>query len=185
MLVDFINPLDFPTAAALARRALPAARATRGLLDLFRRRQGLTVFANDNFQSWERSFVDLVQRCRERGGAPAGLVEALAPDPRDVALLKPRHSAFYGTALEFILQEQQVRTVVLAGVSADSCVTFTALDAFVRGYQLWVPRDCIAGESAAVERSACEHLERVAKAVTVPVGVGLDAALAAAQRRYR
>lgn len=185
MLVDFVNPLDFDSGAVLARRALPAARATRPLLDRFRAHRGLTIFANDNFQTWERSFDDLVGQCGAGGGAGAALVAALDPGQRDIALLKPRHSAFYGTALEFILQEQQVRTLVLAGIAADSCVTFTALDAFVRGYQLWIPRDCVAGESAAIERKALAHLERVAKAVTPPVAEGLDSALSAAEDRHR
>jgi len=87
-----------------------------------------------------------------------------------------------------LLSFAQVRTLVLAGVAADSaadsCITFTALDAYVRGYQFWIPRDCVAGESARVERTALDHLARVARAVTDPARFALDAALALAQRRH-
>ena len=77
-----------------------------------------------------------------------------------------RHSAFYGTPLEFMLEEIGAKTLILAGVAADACITITALDAHVRKFKLWVPRDCVAAQSPAYTRAALAHLGRVADAST-------------------
>jgi len=154
------------------------------MLDEFRRHHGLTIFANDTFRSWKLGLDDLVVECRNKGGVPRALADVVAPGKADVVLLKPRHSAFYGTALEFIREEHKVETLVLAGIAADFCIAFTALDAFVRGYRLWVPSDCVAASSAAAERRALEHMARIAKAVIRPGSFGLDRALAEAGERH-
>jgi hypothetical protein len=44
----------------------------------------------------------------------------------------------------------------------------TAHDAYVRQFNLWVPRDCVASGSAAYTRAALTQLQRVVNAVTVP-----------------
>lgn len=83
-------------------------------------------------------------------------------------MLKPRHSAFYGTPLDFLLDEIGARRLVLAGLTADSCVMFTAHDAYLRDYALWIPRDCVAAPQARHARAALEHMARVLKATTSP-----------------
>lgn len=91
----------------------------------------------------------------------------LAPQAGDWSLLKPRHSAFYRTPLEFMLEELGARTLILTGVSADTCITMTAHDAHVRKFAVWVPRDCVASADPAHARSALDQLERATGASTV------------------
>ena len=64
-------------------------------------------------------------------------------------MLKPRHSAFYGTPLEFLLSELGTRLLVIAGLETDQCVLCTAQDAYMRKFKLWVPRNCVASRSSA------------------------------------
>ena len=58
------------------------------------------------------------------------LADLLVPEPDDVTILKPRHSAFYGTALEFLLDDSGITTLALTGIAADSCVLFSAWTPF-------------------------------------------------------
>ena len=83
-------------------------------------------------------------------------------------MLKPRHSAFYGTPLQFMLEELRAQTLILTGVSADSCITITAHDAHVRMFDVWTPRDCVASTDPAYTHEALKQLKRVAKASTLP-----------------
>jgi nicotinamidase-related amidase len=122
------------------------------------------IYANDNFGRWESDFEAVVANCRERGGASARIVELLAPAAGDRSILKPRHSAFFGTPLEFLLDELGADTLVLTGISADSCIMFTAHDAYLRKYALWVPGDCVASEREVWRRGALAHMERTLKA---------------------
>ena len=59
-------------------------------------------------------------------------------------MLKPRHSAFYGTPLEFLLSELGTRRLVIVGLETDQCILCTAQDAYMRKFNLRVPRNCVA-----------------------------------------
>ena len=59
-------------------------------------------------------------------------------------MLKPRHSAFYGTPLEFLLSELGTNRLVITGLETDQCVLCTAQDAYMRKFSLRVPRNCVA-----------------------------------------
>ncbi len=168
VLVDFLNFMDFPTAPALAAHAVRAARHAARLKARLRRAGVPAIYANDNFGHWESDVDAIVATCRERGGAAAALAQLMAPQPGDRSVLKPRHSAFYGTPLDFLLDEIGARRLVLAGLTADSCVMFTAHDAYLRDYALWIPRDCVAAPQPRHTRAALDHMARVLKATTSP-----------------
>jgi nicotinamidase-related amidase len=121
-----------------------------------------------NFGRWESDFAGVVASCRRRGGASAAMADRLAPNADDRSVLKPRHSAFFGTPLEFLLDELGIEALVLAGLAADSCIMFTAHDAYLRKYDLWIPGDCVASERDLYRRQALAHMERVLKARVTP-----------------
>lgn len=168
LLVDFLNVMDFDTAEALAPHALKAAAKAAALKATLRRAGVPVIYANDNFGHWESDIHAVVETCRERGGAAGKLAALLAPEEGDRSVLKPRHSAFFGTPLDFLLEELEVRRLVLAGLTADSCIMFTAHDAYVRGYDLWIPGDCVAAAEPRHARASLEHMERVLKASVEP-----------------
>lgn len=164
LLVDFVNPLDFPGARALAPAAIEAARATARLRRSLRSTGAQVVYANDNYGVWRSDFHGLWQRCQRLSGAPAELARALAPRKSDFSILKPRHSAFYETPLDLLLRQLRCKKVILAGLAADSCVLATAMDAYLRGYAVWAPEDCVASESTEIRDQALALMQRVLKA---------------------
>jgi nicotinamidase-related amidase len=164
LLIDFINPLDFRHDRGFVRRAVGAAARAAGLKRRLKSRGVATVYANDNFGGWTRDFGELVRICADRRSPARGLAQRLAPEPDDYRVLKPRHSAFFGTPLEFLLEELGVTTLILAGIAADNCVLFSASDAYVRKYRLWVPRDCVVSLRDEDRLRSLEHMRRVLKA---------------------
>jgi nicotinamidase-related amidase len=168
LLIDFMNPLDFTGGPALAPRALRAAAHTARLKARLARSRVPVIYCNDNFGHWDSQFEAVVEHCRRIGGTPARLAALLTPQRADRSILKPRHSAFFGTPLEFLLDELGIERVVLTGLAADNCIMFTAHDAYLRKYDLWVPSDCVASERASYERNALAHMARVTKADVRP-----------------
>jgi nicotinamidase-related amidase len=67
------------------------------------------------------------------------------------------HSAFYMTPLEVLLQHLQVETLILTGLTSNSCITATAHDANMRGFDIYIPADC------SCARSAKEHTQALAQ----------------------
>jgi len=93
-----------------------------------------TIYANDNYGMWTSDFKALWKRCAELSGPPGLLAKAITPRAKDFSLLKPRHSAFYSTPLDILLTQLQCKRLVITGLAADSCVLFSAMDAYLRGY---------------------------------------------------
>ena len=168
LMVDFINPMQFAGAEDLAPWALPAARATAALKRHFAAAGERVIYVNDNFGQWRSDFRTLVAHCRRQGGSAAALVRQLTPGDDDLMVLKPRHSGFHATPLELLLKQLGARTLVITGLATDYCVMCTAMDAFVRGYRLWVPSDCTAAESAEKRDQALGWMHQALKADTRP-----------------
>lgn len=182
VLVDVFNPLDFDGARKLAPDAVRAAKAAASLAARCRQSRWPVVYANDNYGRWRSDFSDVMRRCLASGGASATIAALLRPEASDYSILKPRHSAFYGTPLEFLLDDLGVRTLVIAGIAADSCVLYTALDAHLRDYRVWVPRDAVAAETDDWRGRALKQIERAAKAWIGPSTDPLQHGVAEATR---
>ena len=168
LIIDMINDLDFPGGPDLLRHALTAARAIRGLKRRAAEAGVAAIYVNDNFGQWRSDFRQIVAHCGAEGGRGAPLVEVLVPEERDYFVVKPRHSGFFTTTLELLLNAIGANTLVLTGTAGDICVLFTANDAYMRGFRLIVPPDCVASESAEYNEQALSLMERRLKAELTP-----------------
>jgi nicotinamidase-related amidase len=83
-------------------------------------------------------------------------------------VLKPKHSGFYSTVLDTLLVYLRARRLILTGLTSERCLLFTANDAFLRDYELFVPRDCTAAIDEQDDAAAFRILERVLSADTTP-----------------
>lgn len=166
LLVDVINDLEFPGGRALLAPARAMAVRLAALRRWARRRGVACVFVNDNWGRWRADWRELVAACRRTTGWP--VVRQLLPRPDDYFVLKPRHSAFHATPLEFLLEQLEAERLIITGLSADSCVLFTAGDAYLRQYELIVPSDTTAAEKPSWHAAAMRHVARVLKADVRP-----------------
>jgi nicotinamidase-related amidase len=107
----------------------------------------LVVYVNDAVGRWRSDLPGLVRHCSRANARGASLVTALAPDPDDYCVLKPKHSGFFATPLDTLLQLLGTKRLILTGVSSDQCVLFTANDAYVRDLELVIPKDCISART--------------------------------------
>jgi nicotinamidase-related amidase len=164
LALDLITDFDFPDGPAVRRALARHAPAIRGLLDAAHAHRAPVIYANDNLGAWRSDAPGLIAHCIEPARPGASLVEQLAPAPDDEIILKPRHSAFYGTPLEDLLGDRKIDTLIVSGVSAESCVWMTACDAHTRGFRLVVPADTMAGVTARALRATLTGLEEVLSA---------------------
>ena len=163
LLVDVINDLEFPGGDQLLVHAEPMAAR----LAAFKRRvkgAGIpAIYANDNFGRWQSDFASLVRHCTEDSVRGRPVARLLVPEDDDYFVLKPKHSAFFATPLETLLAYLGVKTLILTGLTTDSCVTFTAADAFVRDFHVIVPDDCVTSIDPEDHRQALHRMTRAMK----------------------
>ncbi len=160
LLIDVVNDLDFPEGDQLLRYALPAARRIADLKARARREGVAVVYVNDNFGRWRSDFRAQVQHCLQDGVRGRPVVELLRPEEDDYFVLKPKHSGFFSTTLDTLLEYLGVRAVVAANI----CVLFTANDAYMRDFLLAVPADCVASNTKEENDHALDQMRRVLKA---------------------
>jgi nicotinamidase-related amidase len=159
LVIDMLNPYDHEDAEPLTEsveQALPA------IVDLRDRAAGaddvLTVYVNDNYERWDADRGDLVEQAL--GGERRDLIEPIVPDERVPFIFKGRHSIFYETGVAHLLHTQEVERIVLTGQVTEQCILYSALDAYLRGYEISVPRDAVAHIFEDMAGAALKMMER-------------------------
>lgn len=160
LLIDVLNDMAFEGGEALLPSAMAMADRLEALRREARRRGVPVVYVNDNFGRWRSERSDIVAHCLEQGVRGRPVVERLKPGAEDYFVMKPRHSGFYATPLDLLLRHLGADNLVITGITAESCVLFTAADAYVHGYGLVVPEDGV----ATIDREACAHALAVMRA---------------------
>lgn len=168
LLIDVINDLEFPEGDQLLRHAMPMARQIAALKARARRANVPVIYVNDNFGRWRSDFRARVEHCLRDGVRGRPVAELLRPEPDDYFILKPKHSGFFSTTLDLLLDYLRVRTVILTGMAANICVLFTANDAYLRDFHLAVPGDCVASNTEEENAYALGLMHKVLKADTRP-----------------
>jgi nicotinamidase-related amidase len=168
LLIDVINDFEFPRGEDLYERAKPIA-ANIAALKARAASEGVpAIYVNDNFGRWRSSFDDVLKHCLEEGVRGTPFVEQLVPAENDYFVLKPKHSGFYQTPLEILLKHLGAKRLILTGVSTNSCVLFTANDAYMRDMELAVPADCVAACECDEHECALRQMHEMLKADLAP-----------------
>lgn len=160
LLIDVLTTFQFPDGDAICKGALGIRDALVRLKARARKLNIPVLYVNDNFGDWRSEKEVLMGRCLEAKGAQ--FVRPLLPDSEDYFVLKPMHSAFYMTPLEVLLEHLQVETLILTGLTSNSCITVTAHDANMRGFEIFVPSDCSCARNAQEHTQALAQLEAMA-----------------------
>jgi nicotinamidase-related amidase len=166
LLIDVINHFEFPDGDKLLAKALPIAPRLARLKARARAAGMPIVYVNDNFGQWRSDLPKLLGYCLRPQSVGRRFVEQISPDKDDYFVLKPRHSAFYQTPLEILLEHLAASSLILCGLATNSCVVCTAHDAKMRNFGLFVPSDCSASLTAREHKQAIEHMKTMTDAVT-------------------
>ena len=166
LIVDVINDMEFEGGEDLLRHAMPVARRLSEFARKARQAGVPVVYINDNFGRWRSDFRALLDHCITSGTRGAPVARLLTPEESDYVVLKPKHSAFFSTTLDTLLEYLHAKTLIITGLTTDLCVLFTASDAHMRDFHLVVPSDCCAAESVERHETAMDLLRRNFRADT-------------------
>jgi nicotinamidase-related amidase len=153
IVVDMLNAYDHPDAEKLigpVREVLPTIE--RLIAD-----SDLTIYVNDNFGHWRSNRDELLERALD--GPHGELVEPIKPDDDALFVVKARHSIFYQTPLEYLLGQEGVDRVVITGQVTEQCILYSALDAYIRHFDVRVPCDAVAHIHADLADAALKMME--------------------------
>jgi nicotinamidase-related amidase len=163
LLIDVINDLAFDGSEALVDQA---ERMAIRLSTLKRRAAAAgipAIYINDNFGQWRSDFRRTVAHCTSRSSPGRRVSQRLRPTARDYFVLKPKHSGFFDTTLDTLLDALRIRRVILTGIAGNICVLFTANDAYMRELKIFAPADCIVSNTTAENDHALRQIHTVLK----------------------
>jgi nicotinamidase-related amidase len=180
LILDLISDFRFPDGDQVLRAALRIAPRIAELRQRCERAGIARIYVNDNVGRWRSDSGRLIEDCLHPQSPGAEVVAQIKPHESDYVILKPRHSAFYATPLEALLDHLGVQRLIVTGVSSHQCVLFTANDAHLRGLEVVVPSDCVAAPSVRETRFALRYFAQVLGAQVKPAK---QLRLSALQRR--
>jgi nicotinamidase-related amidase len=156
LVVDMFNTYDFQDGEKLLESAERAAPVIAGLIERAREEDVAVLYVNDNYGDWNASRDDLVERAL--AGPGGRFLEAIAPRDDTLMIHKARHSIFYQTPMEYLLSQEGFNRLVLTGQVTEQCILYSALDSYLRHFDIAVPEDAVAGIHQHLAESALEMM---------------------------
>ena len=175
IVVDMLNPYRHADAERLSAHVGDALPGIQTLLSRAAQVELPIVYVNDNYGDWNSSAGELAKNAL--AGAHPELVEPVLPPDGHSFVIKARHSIFYGTPLEYLLDQMAVDRLVLCGQVTEQCIFYSALDAHVRHFKVAAPTDGVAAIYEHLAEPALEMMERnlsaeLCRASECPLGEG-------------
>jgi nicotinamidase-related amidase len=158
LVIDMLNSYDHDEAEELTTSVEDMVGNVRELVRRARDEDVPVVYVNDNYGDWNSSVQELAQRACE--GERPDLVEPVLPPEGVSFVTKARHSIFYETPLEYLLDQLGAGRLVLTGQVTEQCIVYSALDAYVRHFQVVVPHDAVAHIHEDLADAALRMMER-------------------------
>ncbi|MDA0180161.1 cysteine hydrolase [Solirubrobacter phytolaccae] len=159
IVIDMLNTYDHEDGEALAESVREQLPQIVDLRDQAKAHEDvLLIYSNDNHDRWHAGRHDLVEQAM--AGKHPELIEPIAPTDPLPFIPKGRHSIFYQTAIDHLLRIEEVKRVVLVGQVTEQCVLYSALDAYLRGFDLVVPTDAVAHIDPGLAEAALRMMER-------------------------
>jgi nicotinamidase-related amidase len=152
IVVDVLNPYHHEDADTLVQSMRGVVDPIATLVGRARDEDVPVVYVNDNYGHWNSSSAELLETALD--GHHPELVEPLRPPDDASFVIKARHSIFYETPLEYLLRQLEVTRIVLCGQVTEQCILYSALDAYVRHFEVAVPQDGVAHIDAGLADAA-------------------------------
>ena len=167
LVVDMLNAYEHPDADLLIPNVEPTIEPLSMLLKRAHDTDDVdVVYVNDNYGDFTADHRDLVNAAL--AGRRPDLVGPIVPAPDTRMLTKVRHSAFYSTPLGYLLGRLGTERVIITGQVTEQCILYTALDAYVRHFDVVIPPDAVAHIDTELGAAALKMMEQNMAASLLP-----------------
>jgi nicotinamidase-related amidase len=173
LVIDMLNSYRHDDAGPLANSVTEIVGPLAALIEQARDRDDVDlIYVNDNYGDFATTRDDIVRQALH--GEHPELVKPILPDGDWPFLEKVRHSAFYATPLSYLLARLETKRIILTGQVTEQCILYSALDAYVRHFEVTVPADAVAPIHADLGKAALRMMESNMRASVVHAADCLD-----------
>jgi nicotinamidase-related amidase len=165
IVIDMLNRYEHEDAQLLSESVRAVLPRMAGVLEQAQHHDVPIVYVNDNYGDWSADRTELARRALD--GPNPDLVEPVLPPDSASFVTKARHTIFYETPLDYLLRSQGIQRVALVGQVTEQCILYSALDAYVRHYEVVVARDAVAHIDSDLAEAALQMMRRNMRAGVV------------------
>ncbi|HEX2284232.1 MAG TPA: isochorismatase family protein, partial [Mycobacterium sp.] len=123
LVIDMLNEYRHEDAETLVQNVEKIIDPLARLIETARGRHDIDlIYVNDNYGDFTAAFDDVVRSALD--GARPDLITPIAPDEQCLRVLKVRHSAFYASALDYLLGRLDARRLILTGQVTEQCILY-------------------------------------------------------------
>lgn len=167
LVIDMFNDYNHEDGKQLAANVAKIIDPLVGLVHNGERRNDVDlIYVNDNHGDFTADHSAIFATALD--GERPDLVKPLKPPDGSHILTKVRHSAFYSTSLDYLLVRLKAKRIVLTGQVTEQCILYTALDGYIRHYDVIVPPDAVAHIDEELGAAALKLMERNMSAQLLP-----------------
>ncbi|CAM4113460.1 pyrimidine utilization protein B [Mycobacterium basiliense] len=159
LVIDMFNDYRHPDAEQLATNVAAIIDPLVSLIGNAEHHGGVDlIYVNDNRGDFTADHHAIISAALD--GERPDLVRPLIPKSGCPTITKVRHSVFYSTALEYLLHRLNTRRVILTGQVTEQCILYSALDGYIRHYDVIVPPDAVAHIDNELGAAALKMMQR-------------------------
>ena len=167
LVIDMLNDYRHPDGEDLAHHVSFIVDPLVALVRDARKHADVDViYVNDNRGDFTADHASLARTALD--GAHPELVRPLVPAEEAMIVTKVRHSVFYSTALDYLLGRLGTRRLVLTGQVTEQCILYSALDGYIRHFDVVVPPDAVACIDPQLGQAALQMMQRNMDAELTP-----------------
>ena len=162
LIVDMVRDFTDPEGLVFYPENREILPRIRKVLELSRKHGLLIIFLQHCYRKGkpDKNLEKMRPNCIEGSGGeeidPMLEVDA----ERDYMIKKRRYSGFFGTDLDLVLREHDIRNAVIVGTKTNCCIRATVTDAYNLDYNAIVIRECVATNSETVNEVHLTDIEK-------------------------
>ena len=157
VVIDMLSAYDFEDSEKLVESVERALPQMEQLIGRAREQGAPVIYVNDIHGHWRSDPDALVKQALE--GEQPQLVRPILPDDDAWFVVKARHSIFYETLLGYLVNSEEIDSLVMIGQVTEQCILYSALDAHIRHIPTVVPRDAVAHIDEELVNAALRMME--------------------------
>lgn len=154
LIVDMVKDFTDPEGLVFYLQNREVLPRIKKVLDKCRKRELLVIFFRHSYRNnkFDKNLVNMRPNCIEGTGGDEIDPMLDVDEKKDYVIKKRRYSGFFGTDLDLILRENNIKNVIITGTKTNCCIRATVTDAYYLDYNVYVVSDCVATNDEVVNQ---------------------------------
>ncbi len=163
LVVDMLNDFTLDNAPLKVEENRLIIPHIKELITTERQKGVPIIYVCDAHSPNDKEFAIWPKHCI-KGTQGAQIVNELTPQDSDFVIEKTTYDGFYGTTLNELLKNMNIKRLIITGCVSNICILHTASSAVLRGYKVEICLNCIASLDEHSKECAVEHFKNVLNA---------------------